>query len=195
MSIFNKGILGKFIRFEVKGAIRKLAGLLDKLPEPTPENLKFKNSLTIREWMNHLVARDLEQEDDKLFRGIFKFLIIVYDFDIFWRERFDRFVKLVKGSDWILEEDKEEPRYQWWLEEKDAPKNRTLIELLRMERHYAMQDRDGIRSLRLKVMQNIAEGLSEGKEVHEEMLRAEGMGGSAKWDKGWEVNRVNDNPD
>lgn len=186
-NIYRKSPLAKFIRYEAKGLARKLAGMwADTIPEPTKENLRHKNSHTLLDIRDEFLSKDLAVEDDKLFRGFFNQLIVVYDFDIFWRERFDRFVKLVKETDWELFEGKEEPRYQWWLEKRDAPPDTNLVLMLRMERWYAHQRRDGLAMARLKVMQNIAEGLSEGKDV-DPVLFTENYGKIAFRDKSWEV--------
>ena len=168
-NIWNSGHLGKYIRYGVKGAVRKsLAMICDKLPEPTKENTRRANSHRLIDIRDHILSRDLEGADDKVIRGFFNLLIIVYDFDIFWRERIDRVVRLLIASGWEETEGSENPRYMWWLEKKDAPKNATLLDMLRMERFFARRESDGRRMLRLKVMQNIVEGLANGDDVHEE---------------------------
>lgn len=187
MSVWAKGALGKFIRYEAKGLARKLGTIWAKsIIPPTRENTRFKSSHIWVDIRDEFLAKDMQQENDILLLGAFNQLIIINDFDIAWRERIKWLVKRIREADWPDDEGEDVPRYQWWLDKPDSPKHVTLEMMIQLERWFAYQVRDGLSMARHQVMLNLLRGLSKGENV-DPVLFTENYGKIAFKGDNWEV--------
>lgn len=163
MSNWAKGALGKFIKNVAKGKARELAVMwANDIPHPTKENTKRKNSHILIDIRDEFISKDCQQENDILFNGVFNQWIVVNEWDAAWIERSNKLVKRLKEADWeFTYRGRTEPRYQWWLEDTGVPHDVTLLDLLRQERWYAWQRKDGMAMARMKIMENMVQGLPQ----------------------------------
>lgn len=170
--IWNKGWLGSFLQYTAKGASRKAFEIwADQVPHPTKENTERPNNHVLIDIRDEFLSKDLQQENDKFFKGGFNKAIICNEFDDVWIERLNRFVKRIKEAPWDFENrGRTVPRYPWWLEKTGIPEKVTLVDMLRAERWYAWQRQDGQAMARLKLMQNMVENLPQTSEVEKELF-------------------------
>lgn len=177
--IWNKGWLGKFLQYEAKGLSRKAFEVwADKVPHPTKENTENPNNHVLIDIRDEFLSKDLQQENDKLFKGAFNKIIIPNEFDEVWIERINRFVKRIKDCTWdFTYKAKPVPRYPWWMEKTGIPEKVTLLDMIRQERWYAWQRMDGEAMARLKLIQNMVEGLPRTKDIEMELF--DGIGNDA----------------
>uniref|UniRef100_A0A6M3JY15 Uncharacterized protein n=1 Tax=viral metagenome TaxID=1070528 RepID=A0A6M3JY15_9ZZZZ len=114
LSPFHELNIGSTIRFGLKPEVRKLLKKYAALPEPTKENTSPGGAHQLIDMLNHFLSHEVEQEQDKLLRGFFKLIIMLYDDDHYWWERIDEAIAYVKQMDWEPKYGQQSPRKYWW---------------------------------------------------------------------------------
>ena len=105
VTIFNTGPVNRFFVESVKRPLIVLLGLLaDNLPEPTKENTYYPNTKVIIELRDEFFSLENNPGRHKAFKAIWNFVIILYDYDRYYRHRIDwlieRIVRLVNLGLW-----------------------------------------------------------------------------------------------
>uniref|UniRef100_A0A6M3J9U6 Uncharacterized protein n=1 Tax=viral metagenome TaxID=1070528 RepID=A0A6M3J9U6_9ZZZZ len=171
MNLYNVGEVGKFIQYILKKDTRDLLKKLSSFPEPTKENTDDVHVHKLIDMRDYFLSHEVEPEQDKIIKGFFNYLIILYSFDHFWWERIDEAIYYIKGMEWERKYKQESPRPRWWntkvsLTDKKTPLEERLtkaVDYLRKEEHYALnRDKDEghvERAKRLKVIQCLVEGV------------------------------------
>jgi len=161
-SIFQYGPVGKFLRFEIKRAMVCLLVLIcDQLPVPTKENTYFKNSHAIIDLKEEFLSHEIMEVRRKVFEGLFNFVIMLYDFDSYYRERGDWLFWKIRDMPWEILAGKEEPRERWWLNLDKYPYGVNVdkdLGWLRKEKATAHDNNDMERANHLKVIENLVLG-------------------------------------
>lgn len=157
-SIYQYGPVGQFLRYEIKKAGSCLLRVIhDQLPPPDKENTYYKNSHALIDLKEEFLSHEIMEGRRKAIEAAFNFIIMLYDFDSYYRERGDWLIKKVKEIDWEILSGREEPREQWWLDKDKYPTNEKDKSLawLRKEKVAAHNSRDFERANHLKVIENI----------------------------------------
>jgi hypothetical protein len=119
MGIYNKGVVWKIFSWEIKILIKQaLKLMLKRIPNPTHSRLELKNSKilldTFNEILKHQRPHALHISGNKELIAIRNFVVVLYETDLYYRERINEFVKLLKKSDWETIKGEETPRKEWW---------------------------------------------------------------------------------
>ena len=107
--------VGETIRFGLKPEVRSLLKKYSSLPEPTKDNTMPGGAHALIDMENHFLAHEVNPEQDKLVRGFFKLLIMLYDSDHYWWERIDEAIRYIKEMEWESKYNQGIPRRTWWI--------------------------------------------------------------------------------
>ncbi len=133
---FGAGILREFIIDKIKAplltllihtgdkqmglkglvVLLKLARNFYKLPEPTKENTWHPNSHALIKLRDEFFRHEVNTSRHSAFRAVWKFVIILYDSDWYYRERIDWVMGYFHKMSWETYEGEEKPREPWWKE-------------------------------------------------------------------------------
>jgi hypothetical protein len=115
----------QWLDFIVRVIKAPMVGLLnqvaDHLPEPTKENMHQPNTLTLIELRDEFFQFENNPGRYKVFKGIWNFLIFLYDYDNYYRYRIDWVIERWKTKPWLPRE-KHRPEHFWreWDKEKSG---------------------------------------------------------------------------
>ena len=117
-TIFTRGRVNRVIVEVIKSPLMGLLNLFaEKVPEPTKDNTRWKNSDILVELRDKFFELDNLPNRDKALRAIWNFVIILYDYDPIYQQRMDWLVEqfFKRYKDWEPREPRR-PRPPDWRE-------------------------------------------------------------------------------
>lgn len=102
-----------------KPAVRfAIESLAEGLPELAEDSVNHPNTKTLIEVREEFFKRENNDSRNRLFRAIWKLLIIIYDYDPYYRDRMDWVKKEIEKREWkgIYPN---RPRRKYWRKELD----------------------------------------------------------------------------
>ena len=120
-TIFSAGPVQRIIRYDLKVLIKQVLKIMNnRIPEPTRANTYQENSHVLCDIRDEFFRHEKNKGREYIFRAIFNFFIVMYDFDQYYRDRIDwMFEKIIEAR-----EDKtwharriNRPREQHWKED------------------------------------------------------------------------------
>ena len=103
---------------------RKITRAIEGIPNPTKENTYCPNTYILidaEDWyFKHFFH---EPERARFMRAIFKFIIILYHYDLPWRLKIDEVFKYIKNQNWVtpVYSDEIKDVWRWWREDETKP--------------------------------------------------------------------------
>lgn len=101
--------------------------VLYDLPEPTKENTLLANTHWLIDLRDRFFLFESNPNREKELRALWNLIIIIYDYDMYYRERFDVvlhwLVRLVMQGLWRSSDGRREPRQPWWRPDRELCPN------------------------------------------------------------------------
>lgn len=118
-SIFSQGKVHQVVLRKLKPLLTQgLRLVLNVLPEPSKENTVLANSHTLIDLRDKFFTYENNPNRVKELRALWNLIILIYDYDLYYRERADWVLRQLFQGVWRSSDGRREPRRPWW--RKDA---------------------------------------------------------------------------
>lgn len=115
-TIYERGPINDFILKGIKLPLRiLLVNVVDRMPEPTRENTRHPNTHLLCDLREEFFRHENNKNRHKILRGVWNFLIVLYDYDAYYSDRIDWALEQWSRMDWQPRPEGH-PTKHWWKE-------------------------------------------------------------------------------
>lgn len=113
-TIYDRGVWNDFFVKSVKRPLRVILALVaERMPEPTRENTRHPNSHLLCDLREEFFRHETNEGHAKVYRGIWNFIIVLYDYDAYYSDRIDWILEQWLKLDWQPRPEGHPTKYFW----------------------------------------------------------------------------------